>query len=447
MSNRSNKAAALALAAAMIASSAAFAEGKQESAASAAKPVVLTVTYATGDPLTKETTHEIIERFQKANPGVKIQENLSVSTGAYLDSLKTMNAADMFPDFFECRDTPVFVRAEMLAPLPQELVPIFESPISIYGTVYTAPYSAAGPNGIMYDKKFFRENGLNENPKTYAEFIQLCEAIKAKGVAPLVAGISDIWHLGFWFGKYWVDNIGTKNPDWIADRYAGKVKFSDPDFAKGIQQMVDLFRKGYVEGGFMSTKESQCVSVLLAGKAAMYYCGTHVFTQIKEADPAFELGWFPVPDDAGNVKLMGGASSNGWALSAKAAQDPEKVKAFTAFIKFFFRQEQYAYFLQTTNGFPTTKEKMNYTVSGTMATVLDAFGKAPKSLNWNQGLGANEMPSTFRNWSYKKLQEAMLGQVSVADALKAMDAEWEVQSRDFNPSTLKKAALVPVATK
>ncbi len=423
----------------------AFATGTTETGGTPkAKPVTLTTTYATGDPLTKDVTHEIITRFMAANPTIDIVEDLTISTGAYADTLKVKDSVGQFPDFVEMRDTPMFVRAGKLAPLPQELLPLFEAPIAVYGTVYTAPYSAAGPNGIMYNRKFFKDNGFTE-PKTYGEFLQLCDKIKATGVAPLVAGISDIWHLGFWFGHFWVNNIGTKYPNWMADRYAGKVKFTDPDFSKGIHQLVDLFTKGYVEAGYMSTKESQAPAVLIAGKAAMYYCGAFVFKQILDADPMFDLGWFPVPDDTGAVKLMGGATANGWSLSAAAAKDPEKVKAFDAFIRFFFTKEQYTYFLQSTNSFPTTKEKMTYTATPTMQTVLSIFVKAPKSLNWNNGVGANELPPPFRNWTYKKLQEAMLGEITVEEALRKMDEEFDKEARDFNPSTLKPQALTPPA--
>jgi ABC-type sugar transport system, periplasmic component len=409
--------------------------------AAAPAKVSLSVTYATGDINGKEMLHAMIEQFQKDNPSIKLEENLSVSTGAYLDSLKTMNAAGMLPDVFECRDTAVFVRAGLLAPLPKEVQDLVDSPIPVYGTVYTAPISSTGTNGIVYNKKFFKDNGLNESPKTYAEFLQLCDKIKAKGVAPLVAGISDIWHEGFWFNKFWIDNIGTKNPNWIADRYAGKVHFTDADFAKGVRDMVDLFRKGYVEGGYMSTKESQCVSVLVSGKAAMYYIGSFAFPQIKEADPGFEFGWFPLSDDQGKVKLAGGATPAGWAITAAAAKDPEKVKAFVTFMKYFYDPKNYAPYLKATSAFSTTKVPVSYELSGPLADMLAVYNKSPKSLYWNQGVGANELPSAFRNWTYKKLQECMLGQSTVDDALKAMDAEWDVESRDFNPSTLKAAPL------
>ncbi|HEX7712571.1 MAG TPA: extracellular solute-binding protein [Bacillota bacterium] len=413
----------------------------------APKETKLTCIYATGDPLTKQLVHETIVKFMQRNPGIKISEDLSINTGAYADALKIKDSVGEFPDFVEMRDAPMFVRAEKLAPLPKELMGLYETTIPIYGTVYTAPFMAAAPNGVYYNKTFFKKNGLKE-PKTYAEFLQLCEKIKAKGVSPLVAGIKDIWHMGFLFGQFWVTDIASKNPNWIADRYAGKVHFTDADFADAMKQLVTLFTKGYVEPGYMSTTEAQCPSILVSGKVAMYYCGPHVIKQITDADPSFDLGWFPIPDAKGKVYLLGGATKDGWAISAQAAKDPAKVQAFVKFVKFFMAKPQYSKFVASGNYFPTSKQAITYKATPAMQSVLKAYAKAGKSLNWNQGVGANEIPPAFRNWTYKKVQEMLIGTVSVEDGLKQMDEEFDKEARDFNPTKFVPEKLsVPTATK
>ncbi len=404
------------------------------SAIAATKQVQMNVVYATGDPLNKQLISEAIAAFMKKYPNVKIVEDLSISTGAYKDSLVTKDAVGQFPDFMEMRDAPIFVRAGKLAPLPKELLSLFEKTIPIYGTVYTAPFMAAAPVGAYYNKKLFKENGWTE-PKTYGEFIQLCEKIKAKGIAPLVAGTKDIWHMGFPFATAWV-YIGSKNPNWIADRYENKVHFTDSDFAKGMKQVIELFTKGYMEGGYMSTTEAQCPSILISGNAAMYISGTHVIKPIMEGDPSFDLGWFPIPDANGKIVLIGGSTKDGWALSKQAAKDPQKVKVFTDFVKFFMEKKQYTYYCKTASIFPTTKWTPEYEMSPIMKTIMSAYGKAPKTLNWNQGVGANEQPPQFRNWTYKKMQEMAMGTVTVENGLKQMEEEWTLETRDFNPTKL-----------
>ncbi len=401
-------------------------------AMAAPKEVKLSVIYAPGDPLNKQLIHESIIAFMKVNPRIKIEEDLSISQGAYADILKIKDSVGEFPDFMEMRDAPMFVRAGKLAPLPKELLGLYAKTIPIYDTVYTAPFAAMYPMGMFYDQKLFLENGWQE-PKTYGEFLQLCEKIKSKGKAPIVAGIKDIWHMGFLFSKFWVDSVGIKNQNWIAQRYAGKVHFSDADFAAGMKQLVELFTKGYVEQSFMSTTEAQCPSILVSGKAAMLYSGPFEIQQIMSADPGLELGWFPVPDAKGKINLTGGSTKDGWALSATAAKNPEKVKAFVKFVRFFMSKEQYTKYCKVSNTFPTTKWTPDYEMTPVMKKMLTAYAKAPKALNWNQGAGFNELPPPFRNWTYKKVQEMALGMVSVRDGLKQMDEEFDKEARDFNP--------------
>ena len=93
------------------------------------------------------------------------------------------------------------------------------------------------------------------------------------------------------------------------------------------------------------------------------------------------------------------------------------------------------------NGFPTTKWVPKYEMAPAMQANMKAYAKAPKTLMWNQGVGANELSPPFRNWTYKKIQEMTLGIVSVPDGLKQMDEEWDKETRDFNPSKLVPAAL------
>ena len=67
--------------------------------------------------------------------------------------------------------------------------------------------SGENTQGIIYNKKYFDDNGLTE-PTTYEEFMTLCQTIKDKGdMAPIVVGGQDIWHMGFLFHKAYNDQV------------------------------------------------------------------------------------------------------------------------------------------------------------------------------------------------------------------------------------------------
>ena len=416
-----------------------FAHGQSESGNvndKAAEPTVITITYAPGNMTSKMAASDAIKAFNASQDKYEFQQNLSLSSGAYLEILKTLKASGQMPDVFECRNVPTFLRSDMLYPLPQDLQDLFENNVSVYGKVYTAPLTAQPPHIMLYNKALFDKWGLNGNPQNYQEFLNLCEEIKSHGMAPITAGVADIWHIGFLFNYYFQQYVAHGDPNWISKVYSGEVKFNSPDMIKAMGLLQDLFVSGDVERGFMSTKESQLVSLLVGEKAAMVFTGPWTITQINEADPDFELGFFVLPDENGECIINGGASAQGWSITKEAAADPAKLAGFKAFTQYFFSHDVYTDYMKKISGFPTTKEKIVYESSPILSDILETYNSSEKCLSWNIGLGSNELPPSFRNWTYKKVQEMLMNQLTPEQLVKDMDAQWKVSTRDFDPTTL-----------
>ncbi|MDC7234950.1 MAG: ABC transporter substrate-binding protein [Spirochaetales bacterium] len=416
----------------------AFAAGQSDSAGSegsAAEKTTITFGYAGGDPLVKQLTNERVMKFMEENPQYNIIQMPSGS-GAYLEFLKTKDAVGEFPDMLDSRDTAVWVRADKLAELPESVKSLVKEAPQLDGKYYIAPISiipAAG--GTYYNKALFDELGLKE-PKTYDEFLSNLETIKNSGTAPIVVGGKDGWHMGFTWGHYWVNNVASKNPNWIADRYRGKVSFSDPDMKESFTQYAELWEKGYVEKGFLSTGDNQIASFLVTGKAAMFISGTWMIQQIMDADPEFEFGWAPIPDEDGTLKLMFGPKLQGWALSKEAAADPKKVEAFEAFMKFWYDPENYTEYLQKTNMFSAAAAQIDVKYeSNILSEVNEAMNASVFNAgNWNTNWGENELPGSFRNFAYKAFQEFVSSDITVDEFTAKLDKEWEVEAAQFNPT-------------
>ena len=398
------------------------------------EPVKMSLVFADGDEAAKTAINTIIDKFNQANEHITITYQPG-NGGNYNEFLTTKDSVGEFPDIVEMRNTAVYVRADKIMPFTQELIDLFETTVSFDGEVYTAPFAAENTQGVMYNKKFFKENGLNEAPATYEAFIQLCEDIQAIGeMSPVVVGGNDLWHMGFWFNKFYNDEVIGENQDFIADLYAGTASWTEDAPKRAIQKMCDLFQ--YVDAGWASTPDSQLTAMLVSEKAAMLFSGSHMFSQIQEADPSFELGWFPVPDSNGKINLVGGPGSGGWSLSMEAAQDPAKVEAFTAFIKFFFEPENYVIYCEALSFVPSTVDKPDMNVSEVFQAVLDAVEIADtKQVMWNSQIGTKELPPDFRNYTYKTVVEVIQGQKTLDKAVEELDAQWKVSTVDFNPVT------------
>ncbi|AFH61124.1 ABC transporter substrate-binding protein [Paenibacillus caseinilyticus] len=402
-------------------------EGAAGTADPAKKEVSFTLGYATGDPATKQAMADAVDAFMKANPGIKIKNISEGGSAAYLDWLKTKDAVGEFPDLVEMRDTQLFADAGKIAELPADLQGLFESIPQVNNKSYVAPIALPVPQGMIYSKKMYADAGITEEPKTYAEFITAMEKLKAKGVSPIVVGGKDIFHWGFWVNKFLIDEVFIKNPDWNAQRTAGKVSFTDEGPMRAMQEFTNLFTKGYVDKGYLSTADNQTASMLVTGKAAGLFSGPWMFDQIKQADPNFDFGWYPVPDRQGGVNVVGLPQPQGWALSSNVVKDAEKTAAIKTFIRFFFSKEQYGKYLKAVNGIPATKEKVAYEALPQMKEVIDMMAdpQVKKSLHINGFWGENQIPPQFRNWFYKMAQEWLTKGDFGPEYMKKADAEWD----------------------
>jgi raffinose/stachyose/melibiose transport system substrate-binding protein len=399
-----------------------------DAAKPAAKEVSLSLIFAGGDPTAKQAVSAIIDAFTASHPNIKLKVDPTSGGGSYVDYIKTKDAVGEFPDIVEMRNAPEFSAAGKLAELPKEVVDMLDNPPIVNGKNYTAPLKVQTPLGIIYSKKAFQQAGITSEPKTYAEFLEDCEKIKKLGMSPLVVGGGDVFHMGFLMNYFLVDQIYVQNQHWNADKTAGKVHFTDPNFVKAMKDYTDIFTKGYVDKGWLSTKDSQVTQVLVSGKAAMLYSGTWMFNTIQQADPNFQFGFFAIPNDKGETSVVGLPNNEGWSISAEAAKNPDKVAAFVEFIKFFYSKEQYAPFLKTMAAIPATKEKITYEASEPLQKALAIANdpKTKKALMWNQYWGDDLMPAGFRDWFYKTAQQWLsTGSPSIEDAMKQADQEWD----------------------
>lgn len=396
-------------------------------------PTELTFIFADGDEGAKASMNEIVNKFNEAYPDITVTIEPG-NGGAYSEFLKTKDSVGEFPDVMEMRDTAMYVRAGKLEPLSEEIQSMFLNTMKFDGQVYAVPLSGENTNGIIYNKKYFDENGFTE-PTTYDEFITLCQAIKDKGdMAPLVVGGQDIWHMGFWYHKAYNDQVLSQDPDFIKHCYDGSKDFSDPAIKATFEEMQEIMQ--YAQDGWTSTPDAQITTFLVSDMAAMMYSGTHMFSQIAQADPNFEMGWFAVPSPDGKTRLVGGAGVGGLSISAEAAKDPDKKAAGEAFIKFFYQPENYKIYCERLSFIPVTVDQPKLDVLPVFQEVIDATVAADDlAPMWNGRVGENELPPDFRNFTYKTLVEVLQGTRDIDSACEEMNKTWKTAMENFNPVT------------
>ncbi len=403
------------------------------------EPTQLTFIFADGDEGAKIVMNDVVNKFNEAYPEVTVTIEPG-NGGAYSELLKTKDSVGEFPDIMEMRDTAIYYRAGKLAPLPLDVTNLFKTTTAFGGEVYTAPLAAENTQGIIYNKKYFDDNGWTE-PQTYDEFIELCQKIQDKGdMAPLVVGGQDIWHMGFWFHKAYNDQVLSGDPDFIKHCYEGTKDFSDPAVKATFEELKTILQ--YAQDGWASTPDAQITTFFVNDMAAMMYSGTHMFAQVAESAPDFEFGWFAVPSPDGKTRLVGGGGVGGLAISAEAAEDPNKKAAAEAFIRFFFAPENYKFYCERMSAIPSTVDvpeldiMPELNVMDVFQEVIDATATADAlSPMWNGFAGDNELPPDFRNFTYKTLVEVLQGTRDIDSACDEMNKTWNVAKESFNPIT------------
>ena len=407
--------------------------GAEDTGSIVSAPTELTFIFADGDEGAKASMNEIVNKFNETYPDITVTIEPG-NGGAYSEFIKTKDSVGEFPDVMEMRDTAMYVRAGKLEPLPDDIVSLFRTTTAFDGKVYTAPFGGENTNGIIYNKTYFDENGWTE-PATYEEFIDLCQKIADKGdMAPLVVGGQDIWHMGFWFHKAYNDQVLSQDADFIKHCYEGSKDFSDETFKATFEELQTIMQ--YAQDGWASTPDAQITTFLVNDMAAMMYSGTHMFSQIAQADPEFEMGWFAVPSPDGKTRLVGGGGVGGLAISAESAKDPDKKAAAEEFIRFFFQPDNYKVYCETLSAIPSTVETPDLDVLDVFQEVIDANATADDlAPMWNGRVGENELPPDFRNFTYKTLIEVLQGTRDIDSACEELNKTWQVSMQSFNPIT------------
>ena len=166
--------------------------------------------------------------------------------------------------------------------------------------------------GVFYRKSAFQEWGVTP-PTTWDEFINVCKAIKAKGVAPLTMGTgSTPWVASGWFDYL---NLRINGAEFHRELLAGKHPFDGPE----VKAVMDHYRQliEFIDPKGRSYSWQDAVTPLASKKAGMYLIGAFVSSAVP-AGTVDDLDFFRVPIIDQSVPLAEEAPTDGYFASAKS---------------------------------------------------------------------------------------------------------------------------------
>ncbi len=224
------------------------------------------------------------------------------------------------------------------------------------GQLWSLPISMVA-TAIFYNKDIFDSVGVTP-PKTWAEFMSVCQKLKTAGKTPMLFDMSNTTHLSWSYRvilSYFYESVLPEIDVLPADDI-----ISTEEFARAVKKgLIDanserhkeIFRlynqwKDYYQKGFLS---APAPGMFERGEVAMWWQGIWQLLPL-EMDPGrkFEYGTFYMPKITGEtsgfvegdtpVRMIGGASGIQFAIS-KAAKDKNVVEPAVDFLKFITTPE------------------------------------------------------------------------------------------------------------
>jgi len=160
---------------------------------------------------------------------------------------------------------------------------------------------------IFYNEVLFKKAGIKSTPRTWPEFLDVCEKLKAANIVPLTADADvycDFWQTWLTFRivgpKNWERTISGAPANVAVEKRRSDPPWTDPRHKAVYTAIRQLREKGYFHQDFAGYKWPAAQRSFAQGAAAMMICGSWLYQElggyrdIASAD-VFKLNCFTFP--------------------------------------------------------------------------------------------------------------------------------------------------------
>lgn len=394
------------------------------STASADGKVVLNViNYHVGTDYAADYYEYLFDAFQKTEEGKNVEFNFEEipTTDAFNQKIKLLISSGDLPDIVlngGNNITALAAEAGKVTDLtsyldddPEWKAMFDDSDLefnSYEGKVYGIPVSKE-ISYIYYNKELFEEAGL-EAPdvayKTWDEFFDACDTLKEKGITPVSMDTADLgWLSNLWYSGL-IGTSGEEGNEFMNTQYPTDYNVDVvEDATADLQKMLENYTTSDAAGGKYDTMATHFFN----GEVAMLPNGPWMIPDFSSTEKAPE-GFY---DKVGVMLLPGyGLESVATPGDMVGTDDPEKVEAAVAFLKFETTEENQLKALEMAGLQPVTRtievpDSLKKS-DPLMAEVLELQGKAEYTYGQNQAYWYQNVIDTFST----QLPELAYGNIS-----------------------------------
>lgn len=230
--------------------------------------------------------------------------------------------------------------------------------------------------GMYYNKGLMEELGLAEemNPKTYEEFLGLCQKIKDKGVVPVYFPDKDSSVMQCWVTSALPIVLSVNNPDALEKIRVNEAKWTDyPEYIQVLETLTELYEKGYVNENHASATQDMWKEAVATGEAAMMYTGEWTVTDMLAKYPDLELGSFVVPFADQDATSIGAYVS-----SVYVCKNGQNTEAALKVLECFSRPEYMNLYYEQLPGFPAFSDVDGGQVPQCVQSIVDNYVETNK---------------------------------------------------------------------
>jgi multiple sugar transport system substrate-binding protein len=284
------------------------------------------------DEAPKAAFQALVDQFMKDNPNIKVTVNTTAHEQFKTQLMNYLTAKDA-PDvltWFAGFRMQQYAMKGLLAPLDSvwkdsDFPAAFKTASSYDGKVYFMPQSWYWWS-VYYNKDVFDKLKLTP-PKTWDEFLAVCDTLKKNGIEPIAIGAKDTWTAGGWFDYM---DVAVNGGAFHQDLTAGKISYTDPKVLATFNYIADLSKKGYFMKNAAGYSWQEAATVMFNGKAGMYLMGQFI-KDVAPADKKDHIDWFQFPIVGGNTSYGVDTPFDGFMVPAKA-KNKENALKFMAYL-------------------------------------------------------------------------------------------------------------------
>lgn len=211
--------------------------------------------------------------------------------------------------------------------------------------VYGIP-SVGNAQGIVYNKKVFKDAGITELPKTPDTFLEALQKIKDNTDAiPLYTNFNAQWTMGAW--DAYVGGTSNGDPDFMNDKVVhGKNPFSKNEDMTGpyavYYVLYESVARGLVEDDPTTTDWEGSKGMINNGKIGTMVLGSWAVTQMQQAgEHADDIGYMPFPITVDGKQYASAGPDYAYGININSSKDNQI--ASMLYVKWLTEKSNYAY--------------------------------------------------------------------------------------------------------